>query len=90
MTFSVPPLGDPNVDYAIPIKSRTRRTPLATFLRFTLTFVVFGTGSICINATQFLLLPFKFFPPTRALYSNGLRYTKTAATLLFSEIVPRH
>ena len=90
MMFSVPPLGDPKVDHAIPIKSRKPKTRFATLLRFTLVFIVFGTGSICINATQFLLLPLKFFTPTRPLYNNGLRYTKAAAAILFSKIVPSH
>jgi len=90
MSFSVPPVGDRKVDYAIPIKSRTRKTSLVSVLREVLVGLVFGTGSICINATQFLLLPLKFFPPTRALYANGIRYTKAAAAILFSESVSSH
>lgn len=88
MTLSVPPLGVPKVDHAIPINSRTRKTSLASILRVTLAAVVFATGCICINATQFLLLPLKFIPPTRAVYANALRYTKAAAAILFSGLFP--
>jgi len=87
MSFSVPPVGNPKVDFAIPIKSRTRKTFLAPFLRVTLAAVVFATGCICINATQILLLPLKFIPQTRAVYANGLRYTKAAGGVLFSGFV---
>lgn len=93
MSFSVPPVGNPKVDYAIPIKSRTsrtRKTSLASVLRETLSVLVFATGAICINSTQFLLLPLKFFPPTRAVYADGLRYTKASAAILFSEFVSSH
>jgi len=90
MASLAPPLNNRNDDYAIPIKSRTRRTPLAARLRFMFAAVVFATGCICINATQFLLLPLSFFPPTRSLYTNGLCYTKAAAAILFSEIIASH
>ena len=87
MTFSFPPLGNPNVDYAIPIHSRRRRPVLATLIRSTLALIVFGTGCIGINAAQVSLLPLKFFPPTRAFYVNGQRYIYATCATLFSEIV---
>ena len=84
MTFSIPPLGNPNIHYAIPINSR-RKPLLATLLRSTLTLIVFGTGCIGINTVQVSLLPLKFFPPTRSLYANGQRYIKATGATLFSE-----
>ena len=88
--FSFPPLGNPNVDYAIPINSRTRKPLLATLLRSTLALIVFGTGCIGINIAQISLLPLKFFPPTRSLYANGQRYIYATCATLFSGIVLSH
>ena len=88
MTFSFPPLGNPNVDYAIPINSRKRRPLLATLLRSALTWMVFLTGAIGIDAAQIFILPLKFFPPTRALYANGQRHIKATGATLFSEFFP--
>jgi hypothetical protein len=90
MALSVPPVGDPTVDYAVPIQSRKRKTSLASRLRVTVAAVVFTIGCICINGTQFLLLPLKFIPPTRPVYVEGLRYTKAAAAILFSEFTPSY
>ena len=90
MTFSFPPLGNPKVDHAIPINSRTRKPLLATLLRSILTCTVFLTGAMGFDAAQIMILPLKFFPPTRSLYANGQRHIKATGATLLSGIVLSH
>jgi len=59
---------------SIPISNRPP-IPWSRYIHASLFFIVFISGCITVNLSQFLfLLPLKFTP----LYNNGIRYTKGA------------
>ncbi len=78
--------------YTVPISERPRQPWRRTFSAV-LFFLVFNLGCVMINASQFVfllplrLLPFKW---SRALYVDGIRYTKGAFGCLLSTSPNQH